>query len=230
MNDLLVDEQYLKDYFKGKKVIVLGSAPNVVNTTAEFMESFDVIVRVNNFTNFNACTRTDVFYSFFGKTVKRSFEDIDDSGCSLVMCKCPIGAVTVKNPDGSINSKLSDNYNWIYDYRKKWFGVLGLPIYIQTEKNYTKDNKKIGQIMTTGVKAILDVLRYKPSALHFAGFDFGMSKMHNIDKQMTIKSGDNRHHFEEEFNVMKKKVKQNKILSCSDDIKQLFLKEFEWWD
>lgn len=230
IRELTVDEDYLKDFFKDKSVIVLGSAPNLLNTPSTVINAHDIVVRVNNFKLYNECDRADVFYSFFGKSIRTPLQRLKQLNCQLMMCKCPDVPIEVKNRDGSINEKLTDDYGWIYDFRTEWFEQAQIPFFIQTEDNFNENNKMVGQIMTTGVAAIFDIYRYNPKKMYFAGFDFGMSKMHNINKPMIIKPDPNCHHFEEEFNLMKKFHDEHENVECSHDIRQLFKKDFEWCD
>lgn len=217
-----VDEEYITKFFWNKTVLVLGSAPNVLETETDFMDSFDLIVRVNNYKNFNSCRRTDVYASFFGKSIRKDIHNLRQDGVRLLMAKCPDDIVEVKNPDGSINTKLSEDFRWIYEFRNEWFKVAGIPLFIQTVENFNNNNIPIKQICTTGVAIILDILRCKPKHLYFAGFDFAMSGMHNINKRMIIKPEPNCHHFEDEFYYMREKVRTLKNLDCSPAIKKLF--------
>lgn len=217
-----VDEKYIEDFFEGKRVLVLGSGPNVRNLEARFMETFDLIVRANNYQTFNSCKRTDIYASFFGKSIRKKPRCLLGDGCKLLMCKCPEGEIVVKNKDGTINNKLSDNYDWIYEYRRDFFKDIGLPYYIPPTKNFNENNALVGQICTTGVSVILDVLRCNPKYLYFAGFDFAMSGLHDIKKRMVFKACPNCHHWEDEFNLMKKLCAEKANLDCSPEIKKLF--------
>lgn len=224
-----VNEDYLNTFFNDKSVMVLGSAPNVVNTKSSFMDEFDCIVRVNNYSFFNDCRRVDVFYSFLGKTIRKQAINLNEDGCKLVMCKCPNDEIIVKDSDNKINEKLTGDYKWIYEFRNKFFNDLDADYYIQNEQNFNENNLKVGQIITTGVAAILDVIRYRPKLLYFAGFDFGMSKMHNITEEMIIKEGNNRHHFKEEFELMRDIFNYDDHIDCSNDIKELFKNSFSFF-
>lgn len=223
----LVDDNYMMDFFKDKTVMVLGSAPNVTTTKADFMESFDLIVRVNNYSHFNECKRTDVYSSFFGKSIRKAAIEILCDGCKLLMAKCPQEEIVCKNVDGSINDLLSANYAWIYSYRLEWFEKAGLPLYIQPVKNFCEANEKIGQICTTGVSTILDIMRYEPKKLYFAGFDFAMSGLHDINKKMRFKPYPDVHFFEKEFYLMRQLLNENEMLDCSDEIKTLFAGKYK---
>lgn len=222
-----VNENYVKAFFKNKKVLIMGSAPNVSKLDAAFMESFDIICRVNNYSVFNSCNRTDVYASFFGKSIKVHAGKLKDQGCKLLMCKCPQGENTVKNPDGTVNDKLSGSYDWIYEFRQDWFNTTGISYYIQTKENFNKNNIPLGQICTTGVAAILDVFRCNPKYLYFAGFDFAMSGIHNKNKKMIFKPDPNCHHFEEEFYLMKKLYDENENIDCQKEIKELFKNKYK---
>jgi hypothetical protein len=222
-----MDGEYINSFFKDQTVLVLGSAPNVLATNLKIMNNIKYIVRVNNYKLFNACRRTDVYASFMGKSIRKSYIDLRTDGCKLMMFKCPNENIIVKNSEGVINTKLSNDFRWIYEFRDKWIKEAKIPYYIQTVDNFNNNNKLLGQVATTGVGVILDILRCSPRYLYFSGFDFGMSKMHNINKKMIIKPEPNCHHFEDEFYLMKRLMGDRENLDCSPEIKELFTKEYK---
>ena len=83
----IVDYEYIQRFFDGKKVCIVGSGPGSLKNEEGFIDSHTV-VRINNFKlGGNLGERTDVFYSFFGKSVRISHDMLKKT--KLMMCKCP---------------------------------------------------------------------------------------------------------------------------------------------
>lgn len=209
-------EEYVRDFIMGKSVLVLGSAQCVASLDPAFMESFDIIVRCNNHKNFNECTRTDIYYSFLGGSIKKSMEDIIADGAKFVFCR---------NPNMDFSAHVGGKYipghsidaTAIYEHRFRieWFKI---PYYIQSYKNYRRNYCLINRLLTTGVSAIIDVLRYDPIRLYVAGFDFFTTLIHNVDEPCNMNTG---HDFTGEFNLVKKLWIKGKI-EISEEMKKLF--------
>ena len=88
-----VNLNYLRDYFSNKRVALIGSAPTVIDNVGATIDSFDLIIRINNYKIIgyqnNVGTRTDVFYSFFGSSIRKTVKELQQDGVKLIMCKCP---------------------------------------------------------------------------------------------------------------------------------------------
>lgn len=211
---LSVNEKFVNDFFCNKKVLVLGSAVCVVQMKAYFMETFDIIVRSNNYKPFNNCTRTDVYYSFLGGSVKKSMADIVSDGAKWIFCRCP-NADFSHHADGKYIPGFSFDAREVYVQRKDWFK---LPFFIQTMENYELDFKLCNRLLTTGVSSIVDVLRYKPKQLYVAGFDFFTRLIHNTNEPCNLNTG---HNFPGEFNLVKELWEDDKI-EVSEAMMELF--------
>ena len=75
---------------QGRRVALVGSGPGVLDNRPGFIDSHDVVVRVNNYKLSPAAgARTDVFYSFFGSSIRKSVEELKRDGVDLCVCKCP---------------------------------------------------------------------------------------------------------------------------------------------
>ena len=73
----------------GKKVAIVGSGFGVMGNELGFIDSHEVVVRVNNFKLFEVTGwRCDIFYSFFGISIKKSFEEFLVVGVKFCMAKC----------------------------------------------------------------------------------------------------------------------------------------------
>lgn len=194
-----LNEDCVADFFNNKSVVILGSAPCVLNVSAEELEQFDVIVRVNNYAHFNACRRVDVYYSFFGRSIKGIEEKIRRDNPAFLFFKYPFDFVFNKHTKGREIAGKSGDFRYVQRLRKDV--LLNTKHFAQTPANFISSFCAIGSIPTTGVSAILDIIRYQPSELAIAGFDFFKSKKHNINEVWHPKDG-NGHDFETEETVV----------------------------
>jgi len=198
----------IKDYIKDKSVIILGSAPSVVENTDLFINSFQIIVRLNNYKIFNDSTRTDIYYSYFGRNIKKTKNDLIKDKIKYIMCKYPVSNWG-KRIDG-----LQDDWSWVYEYRKGYFVI---PYYIPTDKDFKSNFDLLDRVPTTGVSAILDILRFKPKYMHVTGFDFFQSGKHNINEKW---DNSGNHNLEGERKLIKKLHTENKI-NVDNNIKRI---------
>jgi len=218
--NLRMFEPEVSAFFKDKSVLLLGSAPSVVKLDADFMESFDIIVRVNNYSFFNSCTRTDVFYSMLGGSIKKTCGGLEKDGVKFIFCKSPFRNVVVKNPDGSINLLQSiDNRKTYVPNKRRWFEI---PYFLQTEKNFRWVQAQINKIVTTGLSAIVDIHRYEPRILHVAGFDFFSSGLHNITMQSHIKPWPKHHDFKGEMLFARDFIAEHENITCDSVMEKIF--------
>jgi hypothetical protein len=199
----------LINYFYNKSVIILGSAPSVKENKAEFLESFDVIVRLNNYKFFNECVRTDIYYSYFGRSIKKTKQDIINDDIKYIICKYP-------NCNwGDPKDGIQDNWSWVYEYRKGFFPI---PYYIPSNKVFKENFDILNRVPTTGIAAILDIFRFKPKSIYISGFDFFSSKIHNIGEPW--KDGDGNHDLEKEKWLIKIMYRLN-LIDVDNKIKDL---------
>jgi len=213
-------EPYVHDFFTGRSVLVLGSAQCVTKLDADFMEHFDFIVRCNNYKIFNSCRRVDVYYSFLGKSIKKNIDDIVADGAKFIFCRCP-NADFSKHPSGQYVPGFAFDARIVYERRKDWFK---LPYYIQTMENYEANYSLCNRLLTTGVSAIIDVLRYKPGLLSAAGFDFFTTPIHNVDEPCNCGGG---HNFSGELHLVKKLFESKKI-EVAPEMQKLFTRKDAW--
>lgn len=213
--ELKVSRKFVDNFFKNKSVLILGSAPSAINMPAKKMDGFNIIVRVNNYEIFNECKRVDVYYSFLGKSIRKSAEQIKGDGCKLIYCKCPIDNTKVPYVDG--------NFRWIYQFRHNWFI---LPYYISPLKTFNENSAFVNQVMTTGMSAIVDILRHNPKRVHIAGFDFFTSGLHNISARSKWKGARGHNHLGE-ANIARKLIK-NGWITCEPEIEKLLNNKLVW--
>lgn len=216
---LLLTTEKVAEIIAGKSVLVIGAAPSVEKLNANFMESFDLIVRVNNYQIFNECKRTDIFYSMLGGSIKKTCADLERDGCKFIFCKNPFGNYIEKDKNGGMNILKSLRFEATYRlWREHWFE---LPYYLQTMENWRWLNDQIGQITTTGLSAIVDVYRFKPSRMHVAGFDFFISGLHN-GYATYIKPWPKHHDFKGEMLFLRDFVAEHDNITCDAIMQKIF--------
>ncbi len=175
------NRQAVSDVIEGKRVAIIGSGPGVLANEPGYIDSHQVVVRVNNYkTSLPAGFRTDVFYSFFGRSVRKTAEELNGDGVSLCLAKCP-DAHCIDSEWHIRNGKMRGvDFREIYKERKGWWFC---PTYVPSVDEFMRNFEILGgRVPTTGFSAILDVLSYKPASVYLSGFDFFQSKIHNVNE------------------------------------------------
>lgn len=168
-------------HFRGKSVAVVGSAPSVLDNEPGFVDSHDVVVRVNNHRcGANQGYRTDVHYAFYGNSVKKTPEELKREGVYLCVNKCPNGK-PIKSAWHEAHRKTHGiDFRYIYKMRKDWWFC---DTYVPTSEQFRSKVKLLdGHIPTTGFAAILDVVSCGPETVYLTGFDFFRSRIHNVNE------------------------------------------------
>ena len=177
----IVTRSEAAEYVRGKAVAVVGSAPSVLDNVAGYIDSHQVVVRVNNYKRgFGAGLRCDVHYSFYGNSMRKKAEHLRDDGVRLCWNKCP-AAKPIESPWHEANNKQNGiDFRYIYELRKDWWFC---DTYVPTVERFMETfNLLGGHIPSTGFAAILDVLACEPARVDLTGFDFFTSGMHNVDE------------------------------------------------
>jgi hypothetical protein len=174
-------KEQVKKKFKGKTVAIVGSGPSVTRNKPGYVDSHDIVVRVNNYKlSRNAGYRTDVHYSFYGVTVKKSAKRLKEDGVYLCMSKCP-NSKPIHSPWHERLGKVGTDFRNIYERRKNfWF----CDTYITSEDQFLEYFNLLGKhVPTTGFQAILEISGYGCESIYITGFDFFTSKIHNVDEK-----------------------------------------------
>ncbi|MBI4291319.1 MAG: hypothetical protein HY661_07570 [Betaproteobacteria bacterium] len=177
------------EYLRGKKVAIVGSAPTVLDNAPRFVDSHEVVVRVNNYKLGPAQGfRCDVHYSFYGTSIKKSVEELRRDGVRLCMCKLP-DAKPLESAWHEQHGKLEGiDYRYIYRHRASWWFC---DTYIPDVARFMEKFALLGNYQpTTGFAAILDVLACEPCGVYLTGFDFFDSGLHNVDELWHAKNLD----------------------------------------
>lgn len=187
--------------FEGKTVAIVGSGPGVLENAEGFIDSHDVVVRVNNYRSHLPSTghRTDVFYSFFGQSIRKTAQHLRRDGVTLCACKCP-NAVVMESEWHRQNKKMNGvDFRRIYRTRMHfWF----CDTYVPEVPEFMADFELLGRhVPTTGFSAIRLVLSCAPKSVYLTGFDFFRSGIHNVTDRWRAKHTDDPigHQPEREF-------------------------------
>jgi hypothetical protein len=168
--------------FKGKSVAIVGSGPSSLTNPSGFIDSHDVVVRVNNYKLMGTNgRRTDVYYSFFGTSIKKSVEELQQDGVFLCICKCPNDKPLESQWHESRHKFNGIDFRYIYEFRKDWWFC---DTYIPTNEEFLEQFNLLSKhIPTTGFSAILEVLKHSPKSVYITGFDFFQSGVHNVNER-----------------------------------------------
>lgn len=167
--------------FRGKSVALVGSAPSCLDNEPGFVDSHEVVVRVNNYkTGERQGYRCDVFYSFFGNSIKKLAETLRRDGVRLMMCKLPNSKPLKSEWHEARNKPEGVDYRYIYRNRAAWWFC---DTFVPDDARFLTKFESLGKHQpTTGFSAILDILEAKPRSCYLTGFDFFSSKLHNVDE------------------------------------------------
>ena len=173
---------HVRDVLQDKIVAIVGSGPGSLSNTTGFIDSHEVVIRVNNYKLMGGTgRRTDVFYSFFGTSITKSAVGLRQDGVKLCMAKCPNSQFMESDWHRENNAMNGVDFRSIYEKRKGWWFC---PTYIPTTEEFMqKFNLLDGHVPTTGFAALLDVLAYNPAHVYMTGFDFFASKIHNVNER-----------------------------------------------
>ena len=190
MKARFIDYEAVRKKFEGKTVAIVGSGPGVMDNKKGFIDSHDIVVRVNNYKldPFKEKTggRTDVFYSFFGNSIRKSASELKSDGVKLCMCKCPDSRFTESEWHVNHRKEMGIDFHWIYEKRKDWWFC---DTYIPTTDNFVDKFILLdSHVPTTGFSAILDISGFGCKSIYLTGFDFFISRIHNVDEAWKSKA------------------------------------------
>jgi hypothetical protein len=177
------------DRLRGKSVAVVGSGPGCLDNAPGFVDSHDVVVRANN----HKCGpaqgfRTDIHFSFYGTSIRKTTEELKREGVTLCMCKLP-DSQPIESEWHRKNGKLAGiDYRYVYRNRAAfWF----CDTFVPDDAHFMAKFELLGKHQpTTGFAAILDVLACEPRSTYLTGFDFFSSGVHNVDEPWREKNSD----------------------------------------
>lgn len=176
------DKATVRKAIKGKSVAIVGSGPGCLDNQRGLVDSHDVVVRVNNYKLFPATGfRADIFYSFFGSSIKKTAKELARDGVKLCMCKCPDAQFMESEWHRARGKMQGVDFRYIYQARRDWWFC---DTYVPTVPEFMEQFDLLGgHVPTTGFSALLDVLSYKPKNVFLTGFDFFKSGIHNVNQR-----------------------------------------------
>lgn len=187
-------------WFEGKTVAIVGSGPGCAENSVGYVDSHDIVVRVNNYRLIGGTgSRTDVFYSFFGMSIKKTVEELKRDGVKLCMSKLPNAQVLESEWHRRNGKMIGVDYRPHYVRRESWWFC---DTYVPDVEEFMKPFDALGRHMpTTGFAAIWDVLSFNPKTVFLTGFDFFQSGIHNVNEPWRAKNLDDpfRHDPEREL-------------------------------
>jgi len=194
--------------FAGKSVAIVGSGPGCLDNDGAHMDSHDLIVRVNNYKQRGyekqVGSRTDVFYSFFGGSIKKEAEELKQDGVKLCMSKCPDAKFMESEWHKKRGMEAGVDFRKIYHRRAAWWFC---DTYAPTLERFLEQFHLLGgHVPTTGFACILQVLGFDVKSVYITGFDFFRSRLHNVTDHWAPKNSDDpiRHLPETELDYVRK--------------------------
>ena len=180
---------YVSAFFRGASVAIVGSAPSCLENAAGFVDSHDIIVRINNYKTGRAQgVRTDCFYSFFGNSVRKTAEELRADGVHLCLCKLPNSQPLVSEWHERMGKLAGVDYRYIFRNRAAWWFC---DTFIPDDVRFLSKFELLGKHQpTTGFAAILDVLDCEPASCYLTGFDGFTSGLHNVNEPWREKNTD----------------------------------------
>lgn len=166
----------------GRTVAIVGSGPGVLDNEPGFVDSHEVVIRVNN----HRCSaaagwRTDAHYSFYGSSIKVPREDLIAQGVKLCLCKCPDAKFMESEWHKQRNKPHGVDWRYIYQARRDWWWV---PTFVPSVEEFREGFNLLGShVPTTGFSAVLFALSCRPKSILLTGFDFFASGVHNVDER-----------------------------------------------
>jgi hypothetical protein len=167
---------------RDKSVAIVGSGPGCLDNAPGFVDGHDMVCRVNNY-KLGAAQglRTDVHYSFYGTSIRKTAQELKSDGVTLCLCKLP-DSQPIESDWHRRNGKLVGiDYRYIYRNRAAfWF----CDTFVPDDARFLAKFDLLGRHQpTTGFAAILDVLACEPRSVYLTGFDGFASGIHNVDER-----------------------------------------------
>lgn len=168
--------------FEGKHVAIVGSGPGSLQNAPGFVDSHEVVVRVNNHkTGLAQGFRTDVHHSFYGNSIKKGREELAREGVFLCMNKCPDSKPIESEWHERMGKHAGIDFRYIHRNRAAWWFC---DTFVPDDAHFLVGFELLERhIPTSGFAAILDVLACAPASLFLTGFDFFSTGVHNVDER-----------------------------------------------
>ena len=182
--------EYVREFFRGASVAIVGSAPSCLDNETGFVDSHDIVVRINNhkLSSAKQGLRTDVHYSFYGNSIFKASGALRAEGVHLCMCKLPNSKPLTSEWHERHWKPEGVDYRYIFRNRAAWWFC---DTFIPDDSRFLAKFELLGKHQpTTGFAAILDVLECEPRSIYLTGFDGFTSGVHNVDEPWREKNTD----------------------------------------
>lgn len=217
----------LVNIFKNKRVVIIGSAPSGASYNySENIESYDEVIRVNNYKTRgidkrgkvydytkSLGVRTDWHYSFYGGSIRKSQEELKADGIKGHLCKCPDEECHVTKWHIKVNQIQGGDFRPLYRRRKDFWIA---PVYIPDKDHYMELFNLLGKhVPSTGFACIWELIQCRPKELYITGFDFMNTPVHNVDEPWLKGRADDPigHDWTAEANLFKKWAFSNDFIT-----------------
>jgi hypothetical protein len=176
-----IDRGDLAERFADRTVAIVGSGPGVLQNEPGFIDSHDVVVRVNNYKlGPTAGRRTDVHYSFYGSSIRKTEGELRRDGVTLCLCKCPDAKFMESDWHRRMNKPHGVDFRYIYRERARWWFC---DTYLPSLEEFVASFELLQRhIPSTGFSALLLILSLAPKSVYLTGFDFFSSRIHNVNE------------------------------------------------
>jgi hypothetical protein len=222
---------------RGKSVVVVGSAPSGLENTGHFIDSHDVVVRVNNYKTHGVDkkgvtydfrpqlgSRTDIHYSYYGGAIRKSGKELKRDGIKAHMCKCPNDVCHVTEWHKQNNQIQGGDFRPIYRRRE---GYWIKPVYIPKKEHYMKLFHLLDKhVPSTGLAAVWEMINMEAKSIYITGFDFMDTPLHNVNERWLKGREDDPigHDWKREKTLCRRWVTKNSHIDCDDHLKKAFKK------
>lgn len=179
----------VRDRLNGKRVAIVGSGPSCTVNSHSYIDHHDLVLRINNYKlGPGQGYRTDIFYSFFGSSIRKRPDELKRDGVKLCMSKVP-NSKPINSQWHERNRRMNGiDFRYIYVNREFWWFC---DTYIPDDERFLRGFNLLNRhVPTTGFAAILDVLDCEPAEVFVTGFDGFTSGVHNVNERW--KKGDQR--------------------------------------
>lgn len=178
---MFIDRGAVAGVVRGKTIALVGSGPGSLDNEPGFIDSHDLVCRVNNYRTGKAQGfRTDLFYSFFGGSIKKTREELQADGVKLCLCKCPDSKFIESEWHRKTGKLKGTDFRYIYQDRRDWWFC---DTYIPSRDEFMASFDLLDRhIPSTGFSAILFLQSLGPKSILLTGYDFFASRIHNVNE------------------------------------------------
>lgn len=178
--------QALKEYIGNGDVLIVGGAPSAAMMDERYYDGFQTIVRFNNYKKSNDAP-TDVFFSYFGRNIRKTQKELKDDGVEFLINKYPNEDMTERFKQEGFTKIQDTDFRWVYELRKDWW--FGTRINLTADELFEQVRLLGGIMPTTGFSCIDFFVRTLHIPVEIIGFDCFKSGIHNLNEPWDMDGG-----------------------------------------